>query len=292
MKNFLRVLVVSIFWLLAFAVSGQINEDFDSFDGPGEWISPIQANTGSHNSNLCYNISGPYLANEWYVFESPVYDFSSWSQVDLLWYQECSIRNQDDFRMYIYDGVGWSYFDLSNLNGIYGVTIPNTVTVITFDLITGNGGGLKNKYCHVEFLEITNNVPLPVELLEFSAELDDGNAALKWSTASEYNNWYFSILKSSNGMTWDHLIDIPGTGMSTSEVKYEYVDRDVDEGYTYYKLKQTDFDGIIDSWNTVYVYKEKADHSSQEFYDLNGKKVKPGQKGYMISKDGKIYYKQ
>ncbi len=269
----------------------QIFDDFDSFNGPGEWLSPIQANTGSHNSNLCYNVSGTYLANEWYMFESPVYDFSSWSQVDLLWYQESNIRSQDDFRMYIYDGVGWSYFDLSNLNGLYGLTIPNTVTVITFDLITGNGGGLKNKYCHVEFLEITNNVPLPVELLDFSAELEDGNAALKWSTASEYNNWYFSILKSSNGMVWDHLIDIPGTGMSTSKVEYEYIDKDVGGGYTYYKLKQTDFDGIIDSWNTVYVYKEKVIDPSQEYYDLNGKKVKPGQKGYVISKDGKIHFK-
>ena len=46
----------------------QISEPFDSFNSPGDWTSP-GGNTGSHSGELCYNVSGNYLGNQWYIFE-------------------------------------------------------------------------------------------------------------------------------------------------------------------------------------------------------------------------------
>ena len=289
MKSLLSFLLVL---LCSFVSFSQIDEEFDSFNGPGEWVSPGQPNSGSHDSQLCFNIVGGYIANEFYVFQSPLYDFSTWNTVELLWRQESNVRPGDIFALYFYDN-GWFYYDISNLNGWYGVTLPTSTIALAFVLNSFGGSGNTNgNFSHVEFLSIYDVVPLPVELLDFSAELEGDDASIEWSTASEHNNWYFSIYKSSNGMVWEHEIDIPGTGESTTEVEYEYIDKDVDEGTTYYKLNQIDFDGVSDSFNTVYVYKQRKDNSDQEFYDLSGKKVKPEQKGYMISKDGKIHFKQ
>ncbi len=183
--------------LIAYA---QIDEDFNSFNGTGEWLSP-GGNTGSHDGDLCFNITGNYLANEFYVFQSPMYDFSTWSTVELFWNQESSVRNGDSFRLYLYDN-GWSYYDISNLSGYYGVTVNTTTTALAFVLVTNGSGNLNGRYSHVRFLSIYDPTPLPVELLDFSASLRDKGTMVEWSTASENNSLKFDLYKSSNGSTW------------------------------------------------------------------------------------------
>ena len=102
----MKVLLVLLL-LIPIVVNAQITETFESFDGPGEWTSP-GGNTGSHDGELCYNLVGAYDKNTWYIFESPVYDFSGYSAVELFWYQESDIRSGDSFRLYYFDG-SWSW---------------------------------------------------------------------------------------------------------------------------------------------------------------------------------------
>ena len=279
-------LLTFILLLLTLVSYGQISEPFDNFDGPGLWISP-GGNTGSHNGELCYNISGTYQANTWYIFESPVYDLSSYGQVDLLWNQECSIRNGDEFRLYVFDGA-WSYYDITNLTGLYQITIPNTVTRITFDLLTYGNGGLKNKYAHVSFLDILDVTPLPVELLDFQANLVEDGVELEWSTASEYNSDYFSIYRSVDASSWTKLADIPSAGFSTSLQEYKYKDNSILYNHTYYRLKQTDIDGYKESWYPVHVFRKK--NADGRTYNLMGQEVNEFYKGLIIDEDGRIKY--
>ena len=163
MRYYLTLLL--LFFILG--IYGQIDESFDSFDGPGEWVSPSQPNSGSHSGQLCFNISGNYLAGEFYVFQSPIYDFSTWSTVELLWYQESDVRSGDTFGLYYYDN-GWFYYDISNLNGWYGVTLPTSTIALAFVLNSTSGSGnINGKYSHVDFLSIYDPTPLPVEMLGF-----------------------------------------------------------------------------------------------------------------------------
>jgi len=280
-----HLLLTFLFLFCILGIYGQISEPFDSFDGPGLWTSP-GGNTGSHAGELCYNITGTYQANTWLIFESPVYDLSSYGQVDLLWYQECSIRNGDEFRLYIFDGA-WSYYDITNLTGLYQVTIPNTVTRITFDLLTYGNGGLKNKYAHVSFLDILDVTPLPVELLDFQANLVEDGVELEWSTASENNSDYFSVYRSVDTSSWTKLADIPSAGFSTSLQKYTYKDNSILYNYTYYKLKQTDIDGYQESFYPVYIYRKKD--ADGRTYNMLGQEVKEDYKGLII-KNGKLEY--
>jgi hypothetical protein len=90
-----------------------------------------------------------------------------------------------------------------------------------------------------------NNAPLPVELLTFTAKVnDDDNVDLYWETASEINNDYFAILRSEDGNTFYEIARVDGTGNSQSIVRYRSVDIDPLVGRSYYRLKQTDFDGV------------------------------------------------
>ena len=266
----MRLLILLL--LLPILANGQIDEGFDNFDGPGLWVSP-GGNTGSHDGDLCFNVIGNYLDNEFYVFQSPMYDFSTWGAVELFWNQESNIRNGDSFRLYVYDN-GWSYYDISNLSGYYGVTVNNTTTALAFVLVTNGSGNLNNKYSHVRFLSIYDPTPLPVELLDFSATSQDDGVLLNWSTASENHSDYFSIYRSTNGESWELLNDIPAAVNSTSLIEYRYFDPSVIYSYSYYRLEQTDMDGEFEVFDPIYIYRKVKDIKNLKKYNLLGQEVK------------------
>jgi len=270
-----------ILFLISFLSYGQIDESFDSFDGIGEWTSP-GGNTGSHVGDLCFNITGNYLAGEFYVFQSPMYDFSTWSNVELLWRQESDVRTGDVFGLYFYDN-GWFFYDISNLNGFYGVTLSTTTTALAFVLNTTAGSGnINGKYSHIEFVSIYDPTPLPVEQLSFSAELLDDGVQLDWSTASENNSNYFSLFRSIDGKSWNLIDEIPATGFSTSLQEYRYVDHSVIYNYVYYKLQQTDIDGYMQSWNPISIY--RIEGIKLKSYNILGQEVDEYYKGMIINR--------
>lgn len=283
----MRHLLLTLLFLFPILITyAQIDEDFNSFNGTGEWLSP-GGNTGSHDGDLCFNITGNYLANEFYVFQSPMYDFSTWSTVELFWNQESSVRNGDSFRLYLYDN-GWSYYDISNLSGYYGVTVNTTTTALAFVLVTNGSGNLNGRYSHVRFLSIYDPTPLPVEMLEFTASLQDQGTMLKWMTASENNSQKFDLYKSLDGTTWAYQNEIPAAGFSNSELTYKYFDARIEPGYSYYKLIQIDIDGKEDVYGPVYTYRNVF--TDPRKYNLMGQEVNQFYKGLVIDEDGRIKY--
>ncbi|MBL0049861.1 MAG: T9SS type A sorting domain-containing protein [Bacteroidetes bacterium] len=84
---------------------------------------------------------------------------------------------------------------------------------------------------------------LPIELSSFTAELKGAAVAVNWSTASEINNNYFTVLRSGDAVNFEELKRIKGAGNSSNTLSYEIVDNSPMNGMNYYQLKQTDFDG-------------------------------------------------
>jgi hypothetical protein len=85
---------------------------------------------------------------------------------------------------------------------------------------------------------------LPVELLSFSVECQHHSALIKWSTASELNNDYFTIESSVNGKDWKSIYKVSGMGNSTSLQEYSFLFEDLErERQQFFRLKQTDFNG-------------------------------------------------
>ena len=91
-----------------------------------------------------------------------------------------------------------------------------------------------------------NNIttPLPVELLFFDAKVANNSTVnLVWQTASEVNNDFFSIERSKDLQTWETLKTVDGAGNSVEQIAYADSDPAPYLGTSYYRLKQTDFDG-------------------------------------------------
>lgn len=86
-------------------------------------------------------------------------------------------------------------------------------------------------------------VSLPIELTYFEAQCNNGLAVLNWQTATETNNDYFTIEKSSDLSTWNSAGVVNGAGNSNSPITYRFTDINYAGGEMYYRIKQTDFDG-------------------------------------------------
>ncbi len=94
-----------------------------------------------------------------------------------------------------------------------------------------------------EFTGIGNGNALPIELLSFTAEPSDNVVNLEWITASEINNSFFTVERSTDGVHFEKVVEQAGAGNSNGIRKYDGVDANPYLGVSYYRLKQTDFNG-------------------------------------------------
>ncbi len=124
---------------------------------------------------------------------------------------------------------------------------------------TYSGMIYNNPIC-VTSTAITN--PLPIELLSFTGECYNQSTVLKWSTSSEINNAYFSIERSQNGIDWQLVTTVDGQGNSSSQNNYSVIVSGLSDGISYYRIKQTDFDGKI-KYHTIIALENCGDHKTE-----------------------------
>ncbi|MEW6468558.1 MAG: T9SS type A sorting domain-containing protein [Bacteroidota bacterium] len=116
-----------------------------------------------------------------------------------------------------------------------------------------NGGGEKTAFIDHIQVKIIYTSPLPIELTSFSARMENRQVVVKWATASETNNDFFTIERSTNGATFSELAKVKGAGNSTTTREYSYTDGAPASGTSYYRLKQTDFDGKSEYFSIIAV---------------------------------------
>tara|TARA_B100000809_G_scaffold266457_1_gene329273 strand:- start:7491 stop:8744 length:1254 start_codon:yes stop_codon:yes gene_type:complete len=107
---------------------------------------------------------------------------------------------------------------------------------------------------------------LPFELVNFMAEATKGDVKLNWQTVSEINNAFFTIEHSLNGFDWENTTRVDGAGNSSSLLSYSIIDSKPYLGISYYRLKQTDFDGQFTYSYTISVNIKLTDNSQIEMY--------------------------
>lgn len=93
------------------------------------------------------------------------------------------------------------------------------------------------------FAIASGSSPLPIELISFDAKPHGDHVLTKWSTASEINNDYFTVERSADGVNFEKLKNVPGAGNSDHVLNYSEEDEAPINGVSYYRLKQTDYDG-------------------------------------------------
>ena len=89
-----------------------------------------------------------------------------------------------------------------------------------------------------------STAPLPVEIISFTAECENNLITLKWTTETEINNDYFAIEKSDDGFNFYELATVNGNGNSNAPINYHFIDDNSATRTTYYRLKQTDYNGV------------------------------------------------
>ena len=101
-------------------------------------------------------------------------------------------------------------------------------------------------YTHsaMELNQCTSCNPLPVELVKFEArKLTNNSVELFWQTASEINNSFFSVERSTNGQYFQEIEKMNSLGNSFHDQHYSFIDTEPKTGINQYRLKQVGFDG-------------------------------------------------
>ena len=90
------------------------------------------------------------------------------------------------------------------------------------------------------------NFILPVELVSFSASLFDQTITLRWSTATEVDNFGFEIERQNgNNLMWIAAGFVKGCGTSNARKEYMFRDRVGSGNVVRYRLKQIDRNGSV-----------------------------------------------
>ena len=165
-----------------------------------------------------------------------------------------------------------------------GVTIETT-GLLTSTAATGGGASNKLNICGSEVWRrsdgdksnMTFGTPLPIDLISFEANANEDKVDIKWITASEINNDYFTIERSLDGREWSEVIVTGGAGNSSVMIEYFETDFNPLQGVSYYRLKQTDFNGEFSYSNVVPVRFEAAEADFRGTLNLFPNPVKVGE---------------
>lgn len=175
---------------------------------------------------------------------------SSNVEVTLSWdTNSCGVDNLCDLQVAQWDGAQWTS---SGNGGVSG-------TIVSGTLVSGASCSVPasvSSFGTFTLGSTTSNNPLPIELLSFTANECENAVCLEWQTASEINNDFFTLEKSIDGVAWQSFITLLGAGNSHSTINYNAIDKDPFSGLSYYRLKQTDFNGDFEYSPIVSVFLE------------------------------------
>ena len=127
-------------------------------------------------------------------------------------------------------------------------------------------------------------VALPISLISFTGKNAGADNELKWVTASEKNNNYFTIEKTTDGTVFDILGVINGAGTSNAILDYKYTDYNVSSKLNYYRLKQTDYDGVFKYTDLISIdnRNSKVEKQIATITNILGQEVNENYRGLVI----------
>ena len=106
----------------------------------------------------------------------------------------------------------------------------------------------------IDYIQFRTMSVLPLQLISFTAKLENGKSRLKWNTEREVNVSHFDIERSSDGNRFEKIKEVGSKGSGN----YNAVDEAPQKGYNYYRLKMVDKDGRF-SYSNVEVVRSLTD---------------------------------
>ncbi len=126
------------------------------------------------------------------------------------------------------------------------VTLLSAATIAgTFGSVTGLPAGWEVVYTPNTVSIRYDSESLPVHLAGFEVRAKAGGVQLHWRTTSESRNHGFYIERSTDGKGWADIGFVTGQGVTGAGQAYDFFDENPGGGISYYRLRQTDLDGVI-----------------------------------------------
>jgi hypothetical protein len=105
-----------------------------------------------------------------------------------------------------------------------------------------------------------SSIPLSVKVASFTATSKQNSIELKWSTATEKNNFGFELQRFAidqqlkpESKNWNKIAFIEGNGTTNASKEYSFFDKNLFPGKYSYRLKQIDRDGTFEYSQSVEV---------------------------------------
>lgn len=162
---------------------------------------------------------------------------------------------------------------LATLGGTLAVTVNYTPTIGdeltilsattvsgTFSSVTGLPAGWKVVY-EPNAVKLRFDDPMPVTLVSFNARAEGPLVRLEWRTTSETDNAGFYIERSTDAFNWHDIGFVDGNATTSVIKDYTFRDEKPAPGRSYYRLRQTDFDGTTEHSRVVSVRFANPEHS-------------------------------
>ena len=127
--------------------------------------------------------------------------------------------------------------------------IPWAIASSTHTIDTINNIMAANSLTHFSYFAGTDATsPLPIKLINFTAQKINTDVNLNWQTASELNNDYFEIERSVDGSQFIAIGKVKGNRTTNNVHGYQFTDEWLSivhgqQSTVYYRLRQVDFDG-------------------------------------------------
>jgi hypothetical protein len=96
--------------------------------------------------------------------------------------------------------------------------------------------------------------PLPVSLINFTADYNGGKAAISWTSLQEHNLDSYEIQRSIDGVNFEVAGNVKASNL-TSTQQYNFTDNiaAVNSKYVYYRIRISDLDHSMKLTNTVII---------------------------------------
>ncbi len=183
-----------------------------------------------HYSNSMSNTLEKINETEYWILDRV--HGSSEVNVTLKWDDKTNINTEESEMMCIsrFDGEKWQNHGQSNFekndSTLHG-NLTTSAPVISFSPFT---------------FGTQSATALPIELISFNASEINEGILVEWKTASENNNDYFLVEKSTGMSEWEAIEQIKGTNQNNN-VEYSFLDENKTSSLSYYRLKQVDYNG-------------------------------------------------
>jgi len=201
-----------------------------------------------HPNAVGTNAATSYINRYWSIVPSglaasPVYDVTyKYADLDI-------VGNDAIYRPAKYSTAtanpGWVSAPGSGALAIDGTAANHDLALNTFTW--------DNLTTFSDFSAAGDGAPLPIELLSFEAEPVGNTVLVSWTTASEINNDFFTVERSVDASIFTPIGTVNGAGNSTTTRSYSFVDVQPMMGISYYRLRQTDFNGDFEVFDPAVV---------------------------------------